>query len=515
MLKSKTILTSFLLIFITLVTNGQQWPKIYGDSISTYCEACFEHYDKGYCFLGSIITTGNHFEYGWLFKTDINGNVMWDKKFGDSIEDTFFGDFDETSEHGWIICGSTTMIDEDEDPMYMKLNACGEVEWCKILHSDSYNYADKVLSLPDGNFLGSLYDYEWNGDYQCSLVKMNSAGEPIWIKSIINDNLSYHIESIWELSSMPDSSIIISCFLTNQGQFPFWIKTDLEGNKLWEKMWPEGQGSAGSILLSSSDKYYSCGSYELLGRQYGPTIYKLSQEGEPIDKYFLINDSLYGGGAGDMIFNNDSNITTIAGWSIEDPFPAYEFNLGIWVTDTNGEILNSRQLLEQKNVAVACLDNGYEGKVLAEAMVYGDSNWDVYFWKMNSDLEDDTLSTQVFDYDSLCPYEIVSDTINFNCDGLYVNIVEIPTKEEYESTIKISPNPARTWITLILPDIKFPDEIEISICNLFGQEVMKKEVNQQNRSVSLNISNLSPGLYLLAIKNLEGRVLKGKFEIIR
>jgi hypothetical protein len=245
MVRNKFCLINFLILFSVQLTYGQEWPKIYGDSISTYCEDFFEQYDKGYCFLGLIITTGNHFEYGWLFKTDINGNVIWDKKFGDGIEDTFFGDFEETNDHGWIICGSTSKVDEETDPMFIKLNACGEVEWCKILHSEGYNYADKVISLPDGNFIGSIYLYEWNGEYKSSLVKLNSAGELVWIKPIINDDSTYFIEGVRDLSFMPDSSIIVSCYLSNQGQYPFWIKADMEGNKMWESKWPDGKGSAG------------------------------------------------------------------------------------------------------------------------------------------------------------------------------------------------------------------------------------------------------------------------------
>jgi hypothetical protein len=79
----------------------------------------------------------------------------------------------------------------------------------------------------------------------------------------------------------------------------------------------------------------------------------------------------------------------------------------------------------------------------------------------------------------------------------------------------IHPNPAKDWITLILPDVKLPDELEISIYNLFGQVVLQKEVSHQNKTASLNISGLSPGFYLAACKDSRNRILKGKFEITR
>jgi hypothetical protein len=131
---------------------------------------------------------------------------------------------------------------------------------------------------------------------------------------------------------------------------------------------------------------------------------------------------------------------------------------------------------------------------------------------MNTNLEDDTLYTQPLTYDSLCPYQIQSDTVDLDC-SLFVNIEDIPTKEEYESTIRISPNPARDWISLTLPDIVNPGEIQLAIYNVFGQEVMKSEVNLQNRVVSLNVSNLSSGIYLSVCNDARRKAFKGKFVV--
>jgi len=131
-------------------------------------------------------------------------------------------------------------------------------------------------------------------------------------------------------------------------------------------------------------------------------------------------------------------------------------------------------------------------------------------WKMNADLEDDTLYTQPITYDSLCPYQILSDTVDLDC-GLFVNIDEIPTKDEYESTIKISPNPAWVWISLMFPDNVASGVVELNIYNIFGQEVLKKEVIPANRMIALNISSLSSGLYFVVSKDDRNNILKGKF----
>jgi hypothetical protein len=51
----------------------------------------------------------------------------------------------------------------------------------------------------------------------------------------------------------------------------------------------------------------------------------------------------------------------------------------------------------------------------------------IYAFKLNSDMEYDTIYNAPFTYDSLCPYGITSDTTDLDCD-LLVNIDEVPTK---------------------------------------------------------------------------------------
>jgi hypothetical protein len=51
------------------------------------------------------------------------------------------------------------------------------------------------------------------------------------------------------------------------------------------------------------------------------------------------------------------------------------------------------------------------------------------------------------------------------------------------------------------------------IYNIFGQEVMKTRAVPQNRSVSLSISGLSPGVYLVTCRDAKQGGLKGKFVL--
>lgn len=310
----------------------------------------------------------------------------------------------------------------------------------------------------------------------------------------------------------PDSNYLVagSCF--SPSLQPFYIKTNDEGEEMWNIKWPVGhQGTAYRTVFKANGTAYSATNLRFSGHPNQPYLLKFSNNGEIITQFQLLGDTIISGGANALLLYQDSVLYAGVEWT-DDPYLYTGFS-DIIKTDTNGNRNAQRRLLDNlhaPNTIIKSSDN----KILTLGTYAVDGNWDIYLWKMNTDLEDDTLYTQPLIYDSLCPYEIQSDTVALDC-GLFVNIDEIPTKEEYESTIKISPNPARDWIVLTLPDIQFLGKTELTIFNLFGQEVMKKEVSPQNRMVSLNVSGLASGIYLATCQDSRKRLLKGKFVVER
>jgi len=112
--------------------------------------------------------------------------------------------------------------------------------------------------------------------------------------------------------------------------------------------------------------------------------------------------------------------------------------------------------------------------------------------------------------------------MDLDCD-LFVNIDELPTKEEYESTVKISPNPAEDWVALTLPDIVASEKVEIAVYDVFGREVETgrrgdKEMGRQgevpvNRMVVLDVSGYPPGMYVVVVTDRKERRYSGKMVI--
>jgi hypothetical protein len=506
------IILTFLSLLSLYDIYSQEWPKIYGNNIDAYGEDLIENYDKGYLICGSILKNADEFKFGWIIKTDINGSILWNKKFGHPGYENFFWDFDKTNDEGLIACGATAQVDSWRDPLFVKLDPCGEIEWCKIYLSDHMNYATGVIHLPDGQFLGMLAYY--GGDAQhirISLVKMDAMGEPVWIKHLAQKDSTIANEEGMYLDLMPDSNYLVSGSgfspLT-----PYFIKTDTSGEELWHLKWPVGAGGfAGRSFFTQNGMVYNASQLKISNLPKVPYILKFNRYGEILNQYALMGDTIYNGGAKSLLLISDTTMYIGLTWTNDHTlFTGY---CEIYKTDTSGNLLLQRLLLDDERAPTSIIKS-FNSKILAIGTFYVDSNWDIYLWKMNTDLEDDTLYTQPITYDSLCPHEIQSDTVELDC-GLFVNIDELPTKEQYESTIKISPNPARDWVVLTLPDVTAPGAVELTVYNILGKEEIKTKVNPVNRMISLCISSLSSGMYLIVCKDQKNRILTEKLIIKR
>jgi hypothetical protein len=77
--------------------------------------------------------------------------------------------------------------------------------------------------------------------------------------------------------------------------------------------------------------------------------------------------------------------------------------------DTLGNLLNYKVLVQSNYTSELAVT--FDGKLLYASNTLQNDEFDVYLTKLNQNLEDDTIYTRPFTYDSLCPYQIVSDTI--------------------------------------------------------------------------------------------------------
>lgn len=109
--------------------SGEEvWSKTFGGT----------DYDAGYCCEktrdGKYVITGVTYSYGegggdvWLFKTDANGNKIWETTFG-GTGDEWGVSVECTADGGYIVGGATDSYGEGgKDVFLIKTNAIGEID---------------------------------------------------------------------------------------------------------------------------------------------------------------------------------------------------------------------------------------------------------------------------------------------------------------------------------------------------------------------------------------------------
>ncbi|MCK5838480.1 MAG: hypothetical protein KAG99_01470, partial [Bacteroidales bacterium] len=438
----------FLFLLLRWITSfSQEWIRIYYDNIDAYPISMIESYDKGYIF-GGVINQGQLPKYGFIFKTDINGIMLWDKKIGEYGDVTGVHDIQQTIDNGYIIIGSTKKLDPLYDPFIMKLNPCGEKEWCKILHlPENKNYGSYITQLPNGNYIGLLKYFSYDPGERIWLVCLNEDGEIVWKKVYGNENPYLNSEVGNDILISPDSNILI----TGQAYYPdlpdtntyktrsYFIKIDFNGEEKWSLVWggnDQFYGHAVTSVVSQNGTIYAVGkhiSYSPIPGEF-PTLLKTSKTGEEIT-FYDISDSVSTGRSTTISWFADSTLVVGTGWKATNE----EIFKPIIKYDTNGNILNIVDLGEDIYCYQSSLTT-FNNKLLITSAKIIDGNFDIYAFKFNDDLEYDTIYTQPFVYDSLCPYPIVSDTIPLDC---VVVGLEEERKEVERPQLTIVPNPAK------------------------------------------------------------------------
>jgi len=498
MMRLNIYIVSLLLILTFQVIGQERWNKSYLSGSNSYGEDIIKSYDNGYLLTGRY--GPNYPDFTWLIKTNVNGEILWNKTIGISNETQFFGEIGYTSDGKIYLAGTTYSYSEQSDVIIMKLNTCGEKEWCKVIIEDGYNYATAMVTTPDDGLAVLLAYMQWpvEGDRIC-LVKFDKNGNLNWLQRYNSADTSLNNEDAYDLTISPDGGFIITggCYYkdpnnpSNSWLKPYYIKTDSNGNFEWERIVHSDVSSIGgyawSTVLAPSYQFYfsSISHYYHSPSGNSPALLKMDLNGNIIDIYDLAQPAVYG----KMIeckFITDSTLLASAVWGNNLPPKAV-------VIDTLGNIIHQTELLDNEWMAHTEVTN--DKKLLFLTNIHDDNdNFDTYLFKFNQQLESDTNYTQWFNYDSLCQYQIVSDTIVQDGCGIIVGIEEIyPKKDVNNIEFLIYPNPASTYFSISKNEnIKIT---EIELINQIGQKVLL----EKNKYENIDISMIGKGIYIIEI----------------
>ncbi|MBP6871528.1 MAG: T9SS type A sorting domain-containing protein [Bacteroidales bacterium] len=530
----------FLLLVLTIlildssfIFSQSRWVKVYHDEIDAVGDMIIESYDYGYLLLGRH--GHNYSKLLWLIKTNINGEILWEKTIGDGMKTITFFDMHQDVLGNTFLGGGSFFYDSSGDPIVMKINSCGEQQWCKVFYTDNnMDYSSCMALTQEGEpvVVLNVTNPDHTKDRIC-LSKLSADGEQIWNQCYNSSDTSQRNEITSDIICTPDQGFLITglCYYEDPTvpnhwiPHPYLLKVDSTGLFEWETViFKEANldgGHAWSSIINPNENFYyssiSHYSYHDSTVKSSPAIAKLDLDGNVISVNNIVNGTKYGK-LSYAQFLNDSTLAASAGWGNSDS--------DLWsravIIDTLGNLLISTVLMQ--DIYTSILQVTYDGKLVYASNTYQNDQFDFYLTKLNQNLEDDSLYTFPFTYDSLCPYQIDSDTIVQDDCELIVGVEEEEEirrqgDKETRGELDIWPNPASGIVDCRLPIVDLRGDWTLMIYDIFGRPapIPGPSPTRGKGEVwwSLDVSNLPPGVYFISILQDGWRVKGGKFVVSR
>ena len=251
-------------------SGNMQWNKTYGGKDNDYVGAVVEAPDGGYAIAGTWNWT-TYYEEGnsvpvlhgdfWLIKTDIYGNMQWNKTYTGIYDDYAFS-LVATSDGGYAIAGQTLTIgDGGYDFWLVKTDAVGNMQWNRTYGGISVDYVYSLVETSDGGYaLAGVTNSFGAGGLDSWLVKTDEVGNKEWNHTYggSGNDMAFSLIQVsdggYAIAGRNDSTGGVWC--------DFWlVKTDAFGNMEWDQTYGGTSEDVATSVIETSD-----GGYALAGK---------------------------------------------------------------------------------------------------------------------------------------------------------------------------------------------------------------------------------------------------------
>lgn len=537
----KNTLLIIVTVFMAFTSSSQKWQQTIGQpNHNETSRRVIEHYDKGY------IISAQFGEFGWLVKTDINGNVLWDKVMGNYPAQVITGKTLYDGMGNIYMFGTIVQEVEGNWPLVIKLNACGEKQWCRLLNITGYEYGtfyDAIL-LDNGDLLGLANMPDEEQYDMVYLFRISPDGEYIWRKSFasVENHPLFEMRLGTRIQKFGDIYVISGYVYSPHPDYPtissirpMFIGIDTLFNEQWVLEFGMIDNMKGKALTSipiNDSLFMGVGRYRYVGAT-GQTMDAwamfYNDDGEQVGQQVLTTDQ-FGPGVNESTFYeiervNDSVFMATIGYIYgeEDETP-----MGEVVFDTAGNVYNYsiRDEIYGSQNLVKTFDGKY---AIATSTLYDNLTWDIVFYKINENLEHDTIYPGIYNYDSLCPdLPIQSGVIDLTGCDVITSLDEIPSLEDYnklKNTIEITayPNPVTEGeVRFEYKNLGFSEPILppcpqggmfLTIFNTVGDKVHEAGVYSYQEESTVNVQNWGKGMYFAVVYSNGKPIGKCKFVV--
>jgi len=225
----------------------------------------------------------------WIFKTDSDGNIQWNRNYGGYWED-IAQSLIQTSDQGYMVAVSSQSSDGDfdintheTDPWLIKLDANGAIQWKKHFGGTESEYWYFIEPAPDGGFILSgeiepgsdLVANSIGSAWDAWVCRVSATGDLIWSKNFGGSKW----DAVREMTPGPSGVYWHSGFTLsndqdicrNRGFSDFWVfAVDLEGNLTWSQTFGGSGYDDGLGICVIPNGFVACGNATSKDGDVGP-----------------------------------------------------------------------------------------------------------------------------------------------------------------------------------------------------------------------------------------------------
>ncbi len=245
--------------------NGvKKWARVFGGAEVDLGCAVQQTTDGGYILVGHTQSKGAGRADLWLIKTNSTGIKEWERTFGGSQWDAGYS-VQQTRDGGYILVGHTKSKGEGKSDVWLiKADATGNKLWEKIYGGRQEDVGRWVEQTQDGGYiLVGWTKSKGSGGADIWLIKTNANGVKQWEKTFggVGNDWSRCVQQT------QDGGYILlgsTASFTAEQSYDFWlIKTDVNGNRQWDRMYGTPYWDRGRFLQQTND-----GGYILIGYKF-------------------------------------------------------------------------------------------------------------------------------------------------------------------------------------------------------------------------------------------------------
>jgi Tol biopolymer transport system component len=227
------------------------WSHTYGGRGMDHAKMVRQTSDGGYILIGGradeFPTSAVYQGDIALIKTDAEGNQVWSRNYGDEILYLGWG-VAQTPDGGYILTGWEAKTIDDRDVIAIKTNEIGDVEWSRTwdLGPGMRDGGFDLILTSDGYIVIACIQAMGSGAPSAVLLKLDLEGNEIWNKLIGEEGVG---NTFWHIMEDSDGGYVMAGD-THLGKVPstredihggLMIKTDKDGEILWQRVFGEGQ----------------------------------------------------------------------------------------------------------------------------------------------------------------------------------------------------------------------------------------------------------------------------------